>query len=688
MTQRERGQGLPLIALWIGLVLSALADTATAQSLPIAKDPNLQSLAMQTLSSLDRLDRSSLSLTSDSQAGRNPVAPLVQSSASSSIGAIDQGIAAYEQGRYVDAIASWQTALKTITPSANPVLYALTLNHLSLAHQQLGQLQAANDTITQSLKLLQPLPPSAAHLEVLAKVHNTQGELLWSQGQTEAALKTWQVAAEQYRQAQDPTGQLLAQLNQAKARQALGLQTQAVQQLQTLYQQLQQPQNAALQATGLLYLGDALLGVGQLETALNVLQQSRDIADQPSIKSAVILATGNVERALSERANSIGQNQKALAYATQAVQSYQQILEDTDLRPDQLNAQLNLLHLFPQMGRLSEAQALWPRIQAELETLPLSRVAIDARLNAVQGMICLYQTETLPDCGDRPSAIAGGPEGIAALAGLEPVLKIAIAQSQTLQDPIAKSYSSGLLGHLYELTGQTAKAQSLTQQALLQSEAAQAPEIAYRWHWQLGRLLMAQGQFKAAKRSYQAATEALETVRRDLLRTNPNTQLAFRDAVEPVYRQYVGLLLTSGPENAPNPQDLKRAIQEIDALQLSELENFLGCDLSAFAAPGAETIEPSVAIVYPILLPDRVALIYNIPGQPLAYQETLIDQTQVESTVAQLRQALTRPSQTPEVLTAAQQLHQWLIAPLEAELKQSQIKTLVFAADGVLRNIP
>ncbi|MGF1600571.1 MAG: CHAT domain-containing protein [Thermosynechococcaceae cyanobacterium] len=634
------------------------------------------------------MDRSALPLTSEPQAWQDQVAPLAQSPASSSIGAIDQGIAAYEQGRFVDAIASWQNALKTITPSANPILYALTLNHLSLAHQQLGQFQAANDTITQSLKLLQPLPTSADHLEVLAKAHNTQGQLLWSQGQIEAALKTWQIAAEQYRQAQDPTGQLLAQLNQAKAHQALGLQTQAVQQLQTVYQQLQQSQNSELQATGLLYLGDALLGVGQLEKALNVLQQSRDIADQPSLQSAAILATGNVERAMSERANSIGQDQKALAYATQAVQSYQQVLKGTDSRQDQLNAQLNLMHLLPQMGRFGEAQALWPRIQAELAPLPLSRIAIDARLNAVQGMICLYQTEKLPDCGYRLSSFAGGPEGGAALASLEPILNVAIAQSQTLQDPIAQSYSSGLLGHLYELTGQTSKAQSLTHQALMQSESAQAPDIAYRWHWQLGRLRMAQGQLQAAKLSYQAATQSLEMVRRDLLRTNPNTQLAFRDAVEPVYRQYVGLLLTSSPEKAPNPQDLKRAIQEIDALQLSELENFLGCDLSAFAAPGSETIEPSTAIVYPILLPDRVALIYNIPGQPLAYTETLIDQVQVESTVAQLRQALTRPSQTPEVLTAAQQLHQWLIAPLEAELKQSQIKTLVFASDGVLRNIP
>ncbi|NJM58761.1 MAG: CHAT domain-containing protein [Synechococcales cyanobacterium RU_4_20] len=266
----------------------------------------------------------------------------------------------------------------------------------------------------------------------------------------------------------------------------------------------------------------------------------------------------------------------------------------------------------------------------------------------------------------------------------------AIAQAQTLQDPIAQSYSLGLLGHLYELTGQTEKAAASTRQAIAQLEGIQAPDVAYRWHWQLGRLLVQNGQTQEARMAYQLATQALEAVRRDLLLTRPNTQFAFRDQVEPVYRQYVDILLKSSLGTPPSPQDLALAIQEIDALQLSELENFLGCDLSAFTSPNSnDQMESSAAILYPILLPDRVAMIYRLPGQPLAYTEALVAKSQVEATVATLREALTRPSQTPEALAAAQQLHEWLIAPIETELKQQpQIETLVFAADDVLRNIP
>jgi CHAT domain-containing protein len=679
--------------VWVGLICSVLASavltsTASAQSSSIAKVPTLTSWPTARRLNPDGVDGSLRSLTTEPHSLHAQSESLGQPFKIRQVEVIDQGIAAYENGQYADAIALWQNTSKTLDPKTDPVLYALILNHLSLAHQQLGQLQAAEETITQSLQWLQQSEPTVTHLEVWAKALNTQGHLFWSQGQTEQALQTWQVSEQKYRQAQDPSGQLLAQLNQARARQALGLQTQAVQQLQTLYQQLRRSQNRELQATGLFYLGEALLRIGRLEMALQVLQQSIDSADSPSIKAAAILAKGNVERAFSERANSIGQNQQALAYATQAVQSYQQVWQTTDSPQDQLYAQLNLLHLLPQMGRTGEAKLLWPHIQEKLAALSPSRTAIDARLNAVQGVICLYQAEPSPNCGYHAPSGSSAPPPAAALMSLEPVLRDAISQSQMLQDSIAASYSLGLLGHLYELTGQTAKAQALTHQALAALEAAQAPDIAYRWHWQLGRLSVAQGEYEQAKIAYQSATQVLEAVRQDLRRTSPNAQFAFRDAVEPVYRQYVALLLRGGAQTTPNPQDLQRAIQEIDALQLSELENFLGCDLSAFTAEGADQLDPSAAIVYPILLPDRVAIIYSIPGQPLAYQETLIAQSELEATVAALRQALTRPSQTPEVLAAAQQLYQWLIAPLEADLQQSQIQTLVFAADGVLRNIP
>lgn len=54
------------------------------------------------------------------------------------------------------------------------------------------------------------------------------------------------------------------------------------------------------------------------------------------------------------------------------------------------------------------------------------------------------------------------------------------------------------------------------------------------------------------------------------------------------------------------------------------------------------------------------------------------------------RQAVSDPSRvnSQSYLTSAQQLYQWLVAPLEPELRERQVDTLLFAMDDDLRSIP
>jgi CHAT domain-containing protein len=101
--------------------------------------------------------------------------------------------------------------------------------------------------------------------------------------------------------------------------------------------------------------------------------------------------------------------------------------------------------------------------------------------------------------------------------------------------------------------------------------------------------------------------------------------------------------------------------------------------------------DPKAAIIYPIILEDRIAIISELPGsqQALNYQEIRIPEGEVEQTLRELRDNLTVPGNTPEVLEAAQKVYGWLIKPLEPFLEQSpQVETLVFVLDGPLRNIP
>lgn len=78
----------------------------------------------------------------------------------------------------------------------------------------------------------------------------------------------------------------------------------------------------------------------------------------------------------------------------------------------------------------------------------------------------------------------------------------------------------------------------------------------------------------------------------------------------------------------------------------------------------------------------------KLPGQPLRSYKTQIAQSKSEKLLGQLRQELNKRYSLEETRLLSQQVYNWLISPVEAQLRLSHIKTLVFVSDGVLQNIP
>ncbi|MEM7591627.1 MAG: CHAT domain-containing protein, partial [Cyanobacteria bacterium P01_A01_bin.83] len=220
-------------------------------------------------------------------------------------------------------------------------------------------------------------------------------------------------------------------------------------------------------------------------------------------------------------------------------------------------------------------------------------------------------------------------------------------------------------------------------------EQHQIPEVAYTLEWQLGRIFKQQQQSAAAIAAYQQAIASLKIVRGNIVYIDPQAQFDFRDRIEPVYREYADLLLSTKVNSPPSQKHLRQAIRAIDALQIAELENYLSCNLSQLIKIDEVAVDQTAAKIYPIILSDRLAIITETPGQPLIYRETQVSNSEIEQTLITLRNNLSQPGRTPEVLQSAQKVYQWLISPLESWLKaNSQIETLVFVPDNLLRNIP
>jgi CHAT domain-containing protein len=237
----------------------------------------------------------------------------------------------------------------------------------------------------------------------------------------------------------------------------------------------------------------------------------------------------------------------------------------------------------------------------------------------------------------------------------------------------------------------------LTEVALQRLSAFEHPELAYLWQWQLGRLYQLQGKSQEAIAAYTLAVDILESLRRDLVATNPDIQFNFRDSVEPVYRELVERLLQPSPnqQGQISQDNLKKARDIIESLQLAELNNFFQEACIDAQPQQIDQLDPQAAVIYSIVLPERLAVILSLPGKPLSYYETVFNPSsdskaseEIERVFDDLFANLNPFISSVEPLRPQQQFYDWLIRPLAAELEESGIKTLVFVLDGVLRGVP
>ncbi|MEO1765013.1 MAG: CHAT domain-containing protein, partial [Cyanobacteria bacterium J06629_18] len=258
-----------------------------------------------------------------------------------------------------------------------------------------------------------------------------------------------------------------------------------------------------------------------------------------------------------------------------------------------------------------------------------------------------------------------------------------VKEAREIEDKQAEAYALKQWGEFYRFTRQFSEAEKLTQQSLDIARQLQSEDIIAQSAWELGRLHKKQNKNKQAIANYTEAVNALQAIRTDLVAVNSDVQFSFRESVEPVYRELVGLLL----ENKPAQDNLVQARDLIESLQVAELDNFLR-EACLDKAQQIDQIDKSATVVYPIILEDRLAIIYSKAGQPLSYSIINKSQQEVETTLKQLSAALNPVSDIQQRNRLSKQVYNWLITPLEAKSNFKDTKTLVFVLDGLLRNVP
>ncbi|MFN6528761.1 CHAT domain-containing protein [Nostoc sp. ChiSLP03a] len=567
---------------------------------------------------------------------------------------LEQGRKLYHSGRFAEAVTIWQTAAQQYHSQGDRLNEALSLSYLSLAQQELNQWQVAQQSIEQSLKLLQTSIPSADAI-LWAQAVNTKANLQLHTGKAETALESWQQAQKFYEQAGDTMGSLGSQINQAQALQTLGFYRRSKQQLETLTQKLGAMPDNEIKVSGLRSLGLALQIIGDSSKSQQILEQSlaiaRQISAQPQLSSILI--------GLGQTAVDLQDPEAALDYFEQA-----QLLATNP--SDRLQARLAQFKLFLNYDKLEFATPLVPQLLQQFRELPPSHTSLYAATNFVATLN--HQSNS---------------EQILPLKDLAQLMAVTVQSAQQIQDTQAEAHALNQWGKLYQRTQQLSQAQELTQKSLNIARQLQANDIIAQSAWQVGQLYKQQGDRSKAISAYTEAVNALKALRGDLVAINPDVQFSFRTSVEPVYRELVDLLL----ENQPSQAELIQARELIEALQIAELDNFFR-EACLDRTQQIDRVDPTATVIYPIILPDRLTVILSKAGQPLRSYVTHKSQAEIEQTLDNFLVALNPVSDSKDRDRLSQQIYGWLIRPESAEQAFIDTKTLVFVLDGRLRNIP
>lgn len=569
---------------------------------------------------------------------------------------LERGRSAYQTQQIDQAIAAWQAAARQFEQQGDPLQQALALSYLSMAYQYRGDWPQAEATIVHSLEQVshwqaQEQKSSHTHqaLIIQGQVFNTRGALQFSQGSLSMALQNWQQAGEYYQQAGDIQRYTGSLINQAWTLQGLGYFLKARERLDQVEAQLDQA-TAEIKVLGLHSLGDTLLAIGDLETAETVYKEGLQVPQTQSQQAPLLLSLGR----LAQRQQ---QPDQALSYYRQATAT-SDALQQAQARVDEYG-------LLVATKSWHTAETLAKVLPAQLKALPPSRASLYTQARFAHQLIHSGRTDSVQTAAE--------------------LLGTTVQQSQSLGDRYAEAYAMGYLGNAYEITQQWDSAKDLTEDALLIAQTLNANDIAYQWQWQLGRILKAQENTEGAIAAYKTAFQSLQSLRYDLAAIASDQQFSFRESVEPVYREYVNLLLS--PDAGPD--QLQQAREVIESLQIAELNNFFqSACIEGQAVPLEEVEQTSAAVIYPILLSDRIEVIVSLPDQALQHHSVPVSQDQVDAALSRLRRQMIRPFFTPATTAAGEEVYNWLIRPIESDLRQSGVETLVFVLDGGLRSVP
>ena len=466
------------------------------------------------------------------------------------------------------------------------------------------------------------------------------------------------------------------------------------------------------QIDALIRLSEAYQSLGRNRTAAIQLDQAKALAADTKdalLPIRILWRTGSLYQAGGQHAEAEQSLQEALRRAKSLTQG--------GLTAAILN---DLGNLAVSQGKLAAALASYNESFQTAQAIPVKLLAATSQVNAARVLLSSKEYRESKVRLDQAAGILRGLEpsheqanafitvGLtyaklrASLVQLNRELTLTAYQAlhdaakvaDRLVDRRASSFAWGNMGKLYEDEHRYAEALDVTQQAILMGRQASAPEALYRWYWQAGRLLKALGQPKEAIDSYRKAIVAVQSIRPEVSAMTAEEQAgaSFRETVGAVYFELADLLLR-GADRDEDPRHREAVLREardtVELFKVAELQDYFQDDCVQAArshAKGLELVSKTAAVIYPIMLQDRLEILVSLPSG-MVRKTVPVGAEALTEEIRAFRNLLEKRT-TREYLSHAKKLYKWLIQPIEPLWANAGIDTLVIVPDGALRTIP
>jgi CHAT domain-containing protein len=615
------------------------------------------------------------------------------------------GVIAKDQGDYLKASEFSQKSLAIAREFKELNDEATSLNNIGVAFGDLGDNQKANKFLQQALEIA--IAQGDRPLE--ASQHTSLGAIARSQGDYPKALKEYQQALvlSQAMKMRSTEANIVAQIGQLY--QAQGNYSKASENYQRALKIQQELGEPAKLITTLSYIGGLQSQIGQVDQALATDQSALAIAQKIGARQQEAYVLLSIADDRQQR----GQTDEALKGYTQALEIARSI---TDLHMEH-QALTNLGKLYAEQNQpdkalitLRQALAIQQRTGVrpqEAKTLT-SIGQVQTQLGQyAEAQATLQQAYVLAQAVGNPSTEAKALAGLASLFVKQNQAELAIVfykqsvknyelirqnlrtlpkeQQQSYTDTVEKTYRDladlllkndrilearqviellklqELDDYSRDTRGQASPLSILKAETALLNAFKQQVTAKYTSLFQATQELAAlQAKPDAEK------TPAIQKRIRDLetLETR-GSAIATEFLSDPTIKAHIQTLQNNDKTLIPTDDNLNQLAETLASLKQSG---------------------QSAAILYPLILDDRLEILLITPNGPPLRRTVKIDRKTINATINQFGLDISDLDHNPKA--TAQQLYQWLVKPIEADLKEAGINTLIYSPDRRLRSVP